>query len=66
VSPDADEVAPSGPMWWHEINHDARCGGHPGIRSRTRRGYDWTERFPLILEATGWLRATSFVLDERA
>ena len=33
------------------------------MRIRTRRGYDWTERFPLIVEAASRLRATSFVLN---
>jgi bifunctional non-homologous end joining protein LigD len=33
------------------------------IRIRTRKGYDWTERTPLIVEAAGKLRATSFVID---
>ncbi len=34
-----------------------------GSGIRTRRGYDWTERFPLIAAAGGPLGATSFVLD---
>jgi ATP-dependent DNA ligase len=33
------------------------------VRIGTRRGYDWTDRFPLIVEAAGRLRATLFVLD---
>jgi bifunctional non-homologous end joining protein LigD len=33
------------------------------IRTRTRRGYDWTDRFPLIVEAASRLRATTFLLD---
>jgi hypothetical protein len=37
-------VAPSGPMWWHEIKHDGyRLMGRrtpSGIRIRTRSGYD--------------------------
>jgi len=60
-------VAPSGPMWVHEIKHDGyrlmvrRTAS--GVRIRTRRGYDWTDRFPLIVESARRLRATSFVLD---
>jgi hypothetical protein len=34
-----------------------------GIRIRTRRGYDWTERFPLTVETASRLRGKSFVLD---
>lgn len=34
-----------------------------GVRVRTRRGYDWTPRFPLIVEAAPRLPATSCVLD---
>jgi bifunctional non-homologous end joining protein LigD len=60
-------VAPSGPMWWHEIKHDGYRlmvrRTTSGVRIRTRRGYDWTARYPLIVEAAQRLRATSFVLD---
>jgi ATP-dependent DNA ligase len=51
----------------HEIKHDGyrlmvrRTA--EGVRIKTRRGYDWTDRFPLITEAAGRLRATSVVLD---
>ena len=34
-----------------------------GVRIKTRRGFDWTDRFPLIIEAAERLRATSFVVD---
>ena len=43
---------PVGPQWIHEIKHDGyrlivcRRGGR--VRLFTRRGYDWTDRFPLI------------------
>jgi hypothetical protein len=33
--------APSGPEWVHEIKHD-------GYRLFTRRGHDWTHRYPPI------------------
>jgi ATP-dependent DNA ligase len=54
-------------MWVHEIKHDGyrlmvrRTAS--GVRIRTRRSYDWTDRFPLIVDAASRLRATSFVLD---
>jgi bifunctional non-homologous end joining protein LigD len=54
-------------MWWHEIKHDGyrlmvrRTSS--GVRVRTRRGYDWTKRFPWILETASKLPASSFILD---
>jgi ATP-dependent DNA ligase len=60
-------VAPRGPLWLHEIKHDGYRlvirRTPDGVRIRTRRGYDWTERFPRIIEAASRLRATSFVID---
>jgi ATP-dependent DNA ligase len=60
-------VAPSGSMWVHEIKHDGyrlMVRRTPaGIRIKTRNGYDWTDRFPWIIEAAGKLRADSFVID---
>ena len=60
-------VAPTGPMWWHEIKHDGYRlmvrRAPSGVCIRSRRGYDWTDRFPLIVEAASRLRATSFVFD---
>jgi ATP-dependent DNA ligase len=54
-------------MWMHEIKHDGYRlmvrRSASGVRIRTRRGYDWTDRFPLIAAAASRLRATSFVLD---
>jgi len=46
---------PVGPQWIHEIKHDgyrliARKQGDR-VRLFTRRGYDWTERYPLIRKA---------------
>jgi bifunctional non-homologous end joining protein LigD len=54
-------------MWVDKIKHDGNRlmvqRTPPGIRIRTRRGYDWTDRFPLIVEAASRLRAESFVID---
>jgi bifunctional non-homologous end joining protein LigD len=64
------KVGPSGPAWVHEIKHDSyrlmvrRTAN--GVRIKTRRGSDWTDRFPLIVGAALRLPATSFVLDGRA
>ena len=33
------------------------------MRLLTRRGYDWSDRYPLIVEAALRLRKTSFVID---
>jgi bifunctional non-homologous end joining protein LigD len=58
---------PSGPGWIHEIKHDGyrlivRRKGK-AVRLFTRRGYDWTERYPAIAKAAAQLRAKSFTLD---
>ena len=36
------------------------------MRLFTRRGYDWTERYPAIAAAAAKLRAKSFTLDGEA
>jgi len=61
---------PAGPHWAHEIKHDGYrlIVRRDGERARlfTRRGYDWTERFPAIAAATLKLRASTFTLDGEA
>ena len=55
---------PAGSQWAHEIKHDGyrlivrRDGA--SVRLFTRRGYDWTERFPAIALAAAKLRARTF------
>ncbi len=53
--PIRSQSAPSGPMWLHEIKHDGyglMVRRTPsGVRIKTRRGYDWTDRFRLIVDA---------------
>jgi bifunctional non-homologous end joining protein LigD len=61
---------PSGPGWVHEIKHDGyrlivRRDGK-AVRLFTRRGYDWTDRYPVIAAAAAKLRAKSFTLDGEA
>jgi bifunctional non-homologous end joining protein LigD len=61
---------PAGPDWVHEIKHDGyrlqvRREG-PLVRLFTRRGYDWTERYPAIAGTAAMLRARSFTLDGEA
>jgi bifunctional non-homologous end joining protein LigD len=61
---------PSGPDWVHEIKHDRYClivcRDGPKVRLFTRRGYDWTDRYPAIAGAAAKLRARSFTLDGEA
>jgi bifunctional non-homologous end joining protein LigD len=62
--------APAGPGWVHEIKHDGyrlivrRVGEM--VRLFTRRGYDWTDRYPAIARAAAKLRAKSFTIDGEA
>jgi bifunctional non-homologous end joining protein LigD len=59
-----------GPDWLHEIKHDGyrlivqREGKR--LRLLTRRGYDWSDRYPLIVQSALRLRKTSFVIDGEA
>ena len=61
---------PDGPDWLHEIKHDgyrlivAREGKR--VRLFTRSGHDWTDRYPLIVEAARRIRVSTFVLDGEA
>jgi bifunctional non-homologous end joining protein LigD len=36
------------------------------VRLLTRRGYDWSDRYPLIVQAALRLRRSSFVIDGEA
>jgi bifunctional non-homologous end joining protein LigD len=61
---------PAGPGWVHEIKHDGyrlqvrRVG--ETVRLFTRRGYDWSGRYPSIAVTATLLRARSFTLDGEA
>jgi bifunctional non-homologous end joining protein LigD len=61
---------PAGPGWVHEIKHDGyrlqvrRVGDQ--VRLFTRRGYDWSGRYPSIAVTATLLRAKSFTLDGEA
>jgi ATP dependent DNA ligase domain len=61
---------PFGADWIHEIKLDGfrmmvrRDGA--SVRLLTRKGYDWTGRFPLIAAAAEALRAWSFLIDGEA
>jgi bifunctional non-homologous end joining protein LigD len=61
---------PVGLGWVHEIKHDGyrlivRRDGKV-VQLFTRRGHDWTERYPGIAGTTAKLRARSFTLDGEA
>jgi bifunctional non-homologous end joining protein LigD len=61
---------PAGPGWVHEIKHDGyrlqvRREGDV-VRLFTRRGYDWSARYPGIVATATQLRATSFTLGGEA
>jgi bifunctional non-homologous end joining protein LigD len=61
---------PSGPDWVHEVKHDGyrlivRRDGET-VRLFTRRGHDWTDRYPAIAAAAAKLKARSFTLDGEA
>jgi bifunctional non-homologous end joining protein LigD len=65
--PSPAEKPPSGSNWIHEIKHDGfrlMARRDPvGIRLITRRGNDWTTRFPLVLEAVNHLKVRSCLTD---
>ena len=61
---------PSGGLWLHEIKDDgfriiARKDGER-VRLYSRRGNDFTRRFPLIVEALSRLRSRSCIIDGEA
>ena len=61
---------PAGPDWVHEIKHDGyrmivqREGKR--VRLFTRNGHDWTDHYPLIVEAALKNRTGSSVIDGEA
>jgi ATP-dependent DNA ligase len=50
---------PAGPDWVHEIKHDRLIVRRDGetVRLFTRRGYDWSGRYPAIARTAAKLRA---------
>jgi bifunctional non-homologous end joining protein LigD len=68
--PTPGKQVPAGPAWLHEIKHDGyrlmvqREGKR--VRLFTRNGHDWTDRYPLIVEAALKNRSRSFVIDGEA
>src|SRR5215470_4178413 len=68
--PTGAKAVPSGPEWYHEIKFDGfrlrveRKGDR--VRLITRGGYDWTKRYPWIVEAALKNRHKHFVIDGEA
>jgi ATP-dependent DNA ligase len=68
--PTGAKVVPDGPDWIHEIKYDGyrlrveRDGDR--VRLITRGGYDWTKRYPWIVEAARKIRQKRFVIDGEA
>ena len=65
--PSPADRPPSGSNSIHEIKHDgyrlmARRDS-VGIRLITRRGNDWSDRFPLVVEAVNHLKVRSCLID---
>jgi bifunctional non-homologous end joining protein LigD len=61
------DAVPSGPQWVHEIKHDGyrficRVEGNR-IRVFSRRGNDYTDRVPRIVDTLARLTASSVTLD---
>jgi bifunctional non-homologous end joining protein LigD len=63
---DSDKV-PTGDGWIHEIKHDGYRmqvrKDADRVRLLTRRGFDWTERYPRIVAAALKIKVTSFSMD---
>jgi bifunctional non-homologous end joining protein LigD len=68
--PSRADRPPSGPGWVHEIKHDGFRmmvrRDAAGVRLLTRRGSDWTQRYPLIAAAVDALSVRSCLIDGEA
>ena len=68
--PTMGKAVPAAPEWFHEIKHDGyrlrleRDGAR--VRLITKGGYDWTKRYPWIVEAALKNRQKQFVIDGEA
>ncbi|WIW44624.1 RNA ligase family protein [Bradyrhizobium sp. 62B] len=68
--PTKSTTVPDGPDWVHEIKYDGyrlrleRDGDR--VRLVTRGGYNWSSRYPWIVEAARKVRQKQFVLDGEA
>ena len=68
--PTVGTTVPTGDDWLHEIKYDGfrlrveRDGDR--VRLITRGGYNWTKRFPRIVEAARKNRVKRFIIDREA
>jgi bifunctional non-homologous end joining protein LigD len=68
--PTKSTSVPTGPDWLHEVKYDGyrlrleRDGDL--VRLITRGGYNWTDRYPWIVEAALKNRVKQFVIDGEA
>jgi bifunctional non-homologous end joining protein LigD len=70
LEPTPSHKAPSGSAWVHEIKHDgyrliARRDGNR-VRLYARRGYDWSAKYPWIVDCLRSLRVRSIIVDGEA
>src|ERR1700726_3462006 len=60
----------SGPAWVHEIKHDGyrmiARRTDDRVRLYTRRGFNWADRYPRIIDALRSIRARSVTIDGEA
>jgi bifunctional non-homologous end joining protein LigD len=61
--PSPADKPPSGANWIHEIKHDGYRLMARRVRLLTRRGNDWANRYPLIVEAVNNLKVRSCLID---
>jgi bifunctional non-homologous end joining protein LigD len=68
--PSPADQPPTGTGWIHEIKHDGyrlMARRDPiGIRLLTRNGYDWSSRYPAVVEAVNALKVRSCLIDGEA
>jgi ATP-dependent DNA ligase len=68
--PTSGKSVPAGPEWFHEIKYDGFRirleRDEDRVRLITRGGYDWTKRYPWIVEAALKNRKRQFVIDGEA
>jgi ATP-dependent DNA ligase len=65
--PTTADMPPAGPAWSYEIKHDGyrlmACRDGERVRLFTRRGFDWTQRYPWIVHSARRLPVARFLID---
>jgi bifunctional non-homologous end joining protein LigD len=68
--PTTGKSVPAGAEWFHEVKYDGYRlrveRDDDRVRLFSRNGYDWTGRYPWIVEAARKIRQKRFVLDGEA